>query len=147
MLVLNVVLSEETDAVLELRPGWRRGAEALLRHRVEEKVRKGEAREGTRIVKIVERPGTPREEARLPLAEPAPAELQAVTTLEDRQFFGHLEGLDVVEVVDPAVAEAHHAHGERAKAGDGLATGYPDGRVRVSDAGPVRGAARGLGRA
>ncbi len=140
----EVVLGEEADAVLELRPRIRPAAAALHGHRVEKKIREGEARERAGVEEVAEQARVPGLEARLPLVEPAPAQLHVVTARGDRQLLGCLEGLDVVELLVAGTAEAQGKEREHAQAGNGLATGDPDGRVRVADAGPVRGVVRGL---
>src|SRR5206468_6816314 len=75
----------------------------------------------------------------LPLVEPAPAELQRVTSLEERELLRELVALDVVELRAAGITEPEVADVERAQAGDGLGAGDADRRVGVADAGPIRG--------
>src|SRR4029453_4048590 len=114
-------------------------AASLLRDPVEQEICEREAREGAGVVEVAEDSFVARVREALLLVEPAATELQLMTALEYRELLGELIALDVVELRDPRVAEAHVADVEVAQAGDALAAGNADGRLGVADAGPVHG--------
>src|SRR5207245_4862980 len=136
----EVVLGEDADAVPKVGEGSDEAAAPLGGHLVQQEVREAEAGERAVVLEVAEDALVARVGEALMLVQPASAELDRVTSPEERELLRDLVGLDVVELRAAGVTEAHvTADVERAEAGDGLPTGDTDGRVGVADARPIGG--------
>src|SRR5439155_5037701 len=140
---LEVVLHEQRDAVVEVRPRIRGAAAALAPDLVEEEVGERGPREGPAVPEYPQQAVIAGIEALLHVMKELAAELQRMTASHPRQLLVELVGLvPGVRVAGsrPDGRERAPLPGadlDRAEAGDGLTAGDVERRVRVPDAGPV----------
>ena len=138
---LEVVLDEERDPVLEVRPRvvGVAAATALARHLVEEEVGEGDAGEGAGVAEEAERAVVAGVVAALDVAQELAAELQGVAALDPGQLLVELVALREVVLEGRRGADGGEAAApvDRAQARDRLPAGDPVGRVGVADAAPV----------
>src|SRR5207245_850123 len=140
---LEVVLHEERDAVVEVRPRIRSAAAPLAPNLVEEEVGERGSREGAAVAEDAQQAIVAGIEALLHVMKELAAELQGMTAPHPRQLLVELVGLVPGVRVARSRPDGREraplpgADLDRAEAGDGLTAADVERRVRVPDAGPV----------
>ena len=136
---LQVVLDEQRETVVQVRPGFRLAAATLARHLIEQEVGERRSAERAAVAKQAEQPVVASVEPLLDVVQELPAALDGVTALEPGQLLVDL--IRLVERVGVGRSGAHRrepiAPPDRAQTGNRLTAGDPEGRIGIADPAPV----------